>query len=346
MSTTSSITPSKYRMVAFDLDGTLLGPDHQISDYSVQYIRSLHNKGFLISIATGRSAAATAQVIRRLNLQFPRPHSKGFPLVTTNGARGIHVFHDPCTFQDDQHEDGDYNNGGGDDDDDDDDGKDEKKQAVVNGNPMVDGRMRITELFHLPVPMDLTVKTLNLAKSIGCVTNYYIDHDIYAQVVENWHLEATKKYSALTGVDYVYCQDDYKECMDRGLPSKLLVLCRPESIDEIYTTLQDSLGHEAKVIRGSPPFFVEVLNQDVNKGTGLELLCDKLGVGIHECISFGDGDNDIEFIQKSGLGIAMKNARDTVKEHADAVTDHTNVEDGAIRMLQRLESEGRLHFLS
>lgn len=329
MSTTP--TQTKYRMVAFDLDGTLLGPDHQISDYSVQYLRSLHNKGFLISIATGRSAAATAQVIRRLNLEYPKPHSNGFPLVTTNGARGIHVIHDHMIFQD---------NG-------DNDENEEKKQAppaVRSGNPMVDGRMLITELFHLPVPMDLTLKTLTLAKSIGCVTNYYIDHDIYAQVGESWHLEATKKYSALTGVDYIYCTDDYKEAMARAPPSKLLVLCQPESIDEIYTKVRDSLGHEAKVIRGSPPFFVEVLNQTVNKGTGLELLCEKIGVGIHECISFGDGDNDIEFIQKSGFGVAMKNARDTVKEHADAVTDHTNVEDGAIRMLQRLESEGWLHF--
>lgn len=323
--TATSSSDKKYRMVAFDLDGTLLGPDHQISDYSVQYIRSLHSKGFLISIATGRSPAATAQVIRRLNLNFPVPHSHGFPLVTVNGAKGIHVFHDAFIPQDD----------GG-----------EEKQGLDGGNPMVDGRMRITELFHLPVPMDLTQKTLNLAKSIGCVTNYYIDHDIYAQVLEDWHLEATKKYSDLTGVEFTYCNDDYKEAMNRGLPSKLLVLCQPESIDDIHIKLENALGHEAKVIRGSPPFFVEVLNQEVNKGTGLELLCEKLGIGIHECICFGDGDNDIEFIQKSGYGVAMKNARDTVKEHADAVTDHTNDEDGAIRMLQRLESEGRLHFAS
>jgi len=45
----------KYRMVALDLDGTLLGPDHLISEASVDYLRSLHKKGFIVSIATGRS---------------------------------------------------------------------------------------------------------------------------------------------------------------------------------------------------------------------------------------------------------------------------------------------------
>lgn len=60
--------------------------------------------------------------------------------------------------------------------------------------------------------------------------------------------------------------------------------------------------------------------------------------------AFGDGDNDIEFIEKSGLGIAMKNARETVKAVADMVTEHTNSNDGAIQMLQRLESENKLIF--
>lgn len=310
----------KYRMVAFDLDGTLLGPDHEISDYSVQYLRSLHQKGLIISIATGRSPAATAEVIRRLNLQFPRSHSEGFPVVTTNGAKGIHVCHDTTV---------------------DVDVTEEKKG---DGNPMIDGRMKVTELFHQPVPLDLAEKALEVAKELGCVTNYYIGHEIYAQVLNDWHLEATKKYSNLTGVDFTYCKDDYKEAMAKGLPSKLLVLCEPHAIDETYQKVEQALGHEAKVIRGSPPFFVEVLNKNVNKGSGLELLCEKLGVDISECIAFGDGDNDIEFIEMSGLGVAMKNARETLKNVADEVTEHCNREDGAIRMLQRLESEDKLCF--
>eukprot|EP00979_Chaetoceros_neogracilis_P017716 scaffold10267_cov270-Chaetoceros_neogracile.AAC.14 len=310
--------PKKYRMVAFDLDGTLLGPDHKISDYSVQYLRSLHQKGLIISIATGRSPAAIAEVIRRLNLGFPSPHSLGFPIVTTNGAKGIHVCHD-TTLE-----------------------VGEKKEG--DGNPMIDGRMKVTELFHQPVPLDLARKTLKVAKDIGCVTNYYIGHDIYAQVLEDWHLEATKKYSNLTGVDFTYCKDDYQETMQRGLPSKLLVLCEPHTIDDTFQKVDEALGHEAKVIRGSPPFFVEVLNKNVNKGNGLQSLCESLGVDISECIAFGDGDNDIEFIVKAGLGVAMMNARDTVKEIGDAITDHSNHEDGAIRMLQRLESENKLIF--
>jgi hydroxymethylpyrimidine pyrophosphatase-like HAD family hydrolase len=256
----SNTSTTKYRMVAFDLDGTLLAPNHKISDYAVQYLRSLHARGFIVSIATGRSPAAIAEVIRRLNFEFPKPHSKSFPVVSTNGAKGLHVSHE--VFDDE----------GG------------QKELTWETNPMVDGRMNITELFHQPVPLDLARKTLNLAKSLGCVTNYYIDHEIYAQIIEDWNLEATEKYSRLTGVKFTYCEDDYEEAMDRGLPSKLLVLCEPDAIDTIHQKIEAALGHEAKVIRGSPPFFVEILNKEVCKGNGLELLCKKLRVGLDECM--------------------------------------------------------------
>ena len=306
----------QYRMVAFDLDGTLLDQSHQISSHSVDYLRNLHKKGFIISIATGRSPAATAEVIRRLGFQ-----GHDFPVVTTNGAKGILVRHESELT-----------------------GDNEENIQDFSKNPMVTGEMKITELFHQPVPMDLAKKTLQIAKNIGCVTNYYVGHEIYAHVFEDWHVEATKKYSNLTGVEFTYRQDEYEEAMTKGLPSKLLVLCEPHKIDEIYNKLDQTLGNEAKVIRGSPPFFVEVLNKQVNKGNGLELLCKSLGVDTSEVVAMGDGDNDIEFLQVSGHGVAMKNARETLKVVADDITKNCNAEDGAIKYLQKMDSAGSLHY--
>lgn len=47
----------KYRMVALDLDGTLLNSNHDISDATIEYLRRLHEKGFIVCIATGRSVS-------------------------------------------------------------------------------------------------------------------------------------------------------------------------------------------------------------------------------------------------------------------------------------------------
>ena len=97
-----------------------------------------------------------------------------------------------------------------------------------------------------------------------------------------------------------------------------------------------------RVIRGSPPFFVEVLHGDVSKGAGLVQLCASLGVPATEVVAFGDGDNDIEFLQEAGLGLAMANARQVLKDVADGVTERSNDQDGVAHELERLVAEGLL----
>ena len=89
-------------------------------------------------------------------------------------------------------------------------------------------------------------------------------------------------------------------------------------------------------MRGSPPFFVEVLHPDVNKGLGLRRMCEACGIEPDECVVFGDGDNDIEYVQAAGLGIAMSNARDVLKAVADRETEFSNDDDGVAIELRRL----------
>ena len=44
-------------------------------------------------------------------------------------------------------------------------------------------------------------------------------------------------------------------------------------------------------------------------------------------IAFGDGGNDLSMIVQAGIGIAMANATDELKQHADYITDSVD-EDG------------------
>ena len=58
-----------------------------------------------------------------------------------------------------------------------------------------------------------------------------------------------------------------------------------------------------------------------------------------DLVFFGDGENDIEILEYAGLGIAMANASEDVKKHANLVTDLTNEEDGAVKCLLKLIEE-------
>ena len=52
------------------------------------------------------------------------------------------------------------------------------------------------------------------------------------------------------------------------------------------------------------------------------------GIAPEEIIAFGDGGNDIEMLRYAGIGVAMGNAADEVKQIADYVT--TGVDNNGI----------------
>ena len=52
-------------------------------------------------------------------------------------------------------------------------------------------------------------------------------------------------------------------------------------------------------------------------------------------IAFGDAGNDIPFIQKAGIGVALGNAKDDVRQYADIIAD-TCANDGVAKVLEEL----------
>ena len=63
---------------------------------------------------------------------------------------------------------------------------------------------------------------------------------------------------------------------------------------------------------------------------------------MNDVIAIGDGTNDIEFLQMSGLGIAMKNAHESLTKVASYTTEWTNDEHGVIKTLEVLKMKGEL----
>lgn len=72
---------------------------------------------------------------------------------------------------------------------------------------------------------------------------------------------------------------------------------------------------------------LDVVPKGMSKVSGIEAVCDHYGITREETICFGDGDNDIAMLKHCGIGVAMGNSPDFVKEAADYVTDDID-EDG------------------
>lgn len=65
---------------------------------------------------------------------------------------------------------------------------------------------------------------------------------------------------------------------------------------------------------------IEINNINANKGKALWALADYLGIPRENTISFGDAQNDISMIKAAGIGVAMSNGCDEIKNAADFIT--------------------------
>ncbi|SFC87542.1 Cof subfamily of IIB subfamily of haloacid dehalogenase superfamily/HAD-superfamily hydrolase, subfamily IIB [Bacillus sp. 491mf] len=75
------------------------------------------------------------------------------------------------------------------------------------------------------------------------------------------------------------------------------------------------------------PFVLNVLQEEVSKSLAIKSVLQYFGIDKSEAIAFGDGGNDIDMLELVGLGIAMENGNEQLKEVADFVTKKSS-EDG------------------
>ena len=83
---------------------------------------------------------------------------------------------------------------------------------------------------------------------------------------------------------------------------------------------------------------IEINVKAANKGAGLEVLCNYLGLKLSETMALGDGGNDITMLKAAGIGVAMGNAETAVKAFAD-VTVGTNEQAGVAEAIRRFVLE-------
>mgnify|MGYP000837241328 CR=1 FL=1 len=68
------------------------------------------------------------------------------------------------------------------------------------------------------------------------------------------------------------------------------------------------------------PAFTDITSGEADKGKGLQVMAEYLGLDISETMAFGDGGNDMQMLQHVSLAVAMGNAGDELKSIADFVT--------------------------
>lgn len=127
--------------------------------------------------------------------------------------------------------------------------------------------------------------------------------------------------------------DDFAAYVDFPI-TKCLMTADGDYLAQVEQWVKERLGHENNVFR-SAPFFLEIVPKGIDKAQSLGRLLAYLGMSVEEMAAFGDGFNDKSMIEYAGLGVAMSNAVDEVKEAARLIAP-SNDEDGVAWTIEKV----------
>ncbi|NEW08693.1 HAD family phosphatase [Paenibacillus sp. SYP-B3998] len=255
----------KYKLIALDVDGTLLNDQYVLTDKTKQTIQEVHDAGCHIVLCTGRAPASTLPILQELGLEGT--------MITHNGAATVHA--------------------------------DEQGQTLVN-----EFAFSLQEI----QPM------LDYVRKDGIHFDVCTPFNMYIERIGEYEKQMYKKFM----IDPKLVTD----VSELQLPIvKFTLFAKPEVLDRVEQEWEaQKLYGSLRMIR-SGDLFIDVMNAKANKGNALKALATTLEVEANEVMAIGNYYNDLEMMAFAGLGVAVANSPEGVKQAADAITASNN-EDG------------------
>lgn len=196
-----------------------------------------------------------------------------------------------------------------------------------NGAKIINCRTNET-IFQKTLPQEVIADLYNAAveANVGIIS-----YDS-AKVIVGTKIDDYIKYEAkLNGLEFEIV-DDFVGYINFPV-NKCLMTGEHEVLLKVQEKLKNKYNSYLSIYF-SEPYFLEIMPQNVDKAQSLLTLLSTIGISSEEMICCGDGFNDISMIQIAGLGVAMENAQDLVKEAADYIT-LSNDADGILHVIKK-----------
>lgn len=251
---------NEIKMIAVDLDGTVLKDDKTISHYTIDTFEKCRQQGIIIVIATARPVRATDIYLGEI-----KPSAK----VCHNGG---------ITFIEDM--------------------------VISNYQIPADTAHDIVRKVQRKYPQ---IK-------IGC--------DLNETLYTNFDLS-----KLWDDVEYVYT--DYSKPFADNVDKLIMSI---EEYPDFSQYIHDMLPSDvyADIADNSLAY---IMNKNVSKHNGLSLALEQMQISPENVACFGDDTPDIGMIQFCGAGVAMGNAKDSVKAVADFICE-SNEDDGVAKWIE------------
>lgn len=284
-----------YKLIAIDLDGTLLNSYGEVSEINKQAINMALEKNIEIVLTSGRMPKAILPVANEINANKY--------IISGNGASIYDVQNDEVI----------YNNY-------------MSKEKVLEIIDICEKNNMFYSLY---------TNNVILTKSLNYNVLYYNsenknrteDKKIKINIINDMY-KYVEEYKNDDFLKFTICDDS--EIIFKSVINKLKSI-KDVDILEISHMSRKIINYGSQEHEVSY-FYTEITNQNVNKWTAIQELIKMLGIKKEEVIAIGDNINDQDMIINSGLGIATGNSSPKVQEIADAVVASNN-EDGVAQAI-------------
>jgi len=262
------------RILALDLDDTLLKSDLTISNRARNAIKQAEAAGVTVVLASGRIPAAIEYFSQVLDM-----HKRPGYLICSNGT---------------------------------------VIQESHTGNIV----------HEILIDEGIILEIYDLADAEGFPVQIYEDDIMYVSRQN----EYTQYDQKITGLRQVVVENF--RAMVAGGCHKLLIPGDPKLLSPMESLIRTYLGDKITLFT-SKPYFLEILPANTDKGTALAWISGVMGVKREEVLAIGDSMNDEAMIRWAGIGVAMANSDERIKNIADIVTEKTNDDDGVAEVIEK-----------
>ena len=292
------------RLVALDLDGTLLNSQSQISPRTRQAIADAVGRGVIVLPCTGRPLASLPPLVAQLpGIRYA---------ITSNGAAVWDMGTDPLGAVYSRYADA---------------ARRQTHQPV--------------RLLHRPMPPETAREAFALYQEYHGPLSIFSDGCAYLdtpgmelfQARKNRHLSTEARQPDDGRTHVVRDLDEWMSRHAHEVEKFCMFFDSIEIAQAALVRFRAFPGIEA--VQGAPDN-VEVTAAGVDKGTALLTLADRLGIPREATLAIGDSDNDRAMLARAGVAAVMANALPEIRALGDIVSTRDNDHDGVAELFERL----------
>lgn len=286
-----------YKLVAIDLDGTMLNKYGIITQNTKDVIKKVQEKGIEVVIASGRTINSVKNFSKEINSQNY--------FISGNGAITYDIKKDEILFEN-----------------------------ILTKNKVLQV-IKICD--ENSIYYSVYTENGIITKNLNYNTLYYYKENLNKEEKEKTHINIVQDiYSYIENRDekilkIMIC--DSNQTVFKAIVKKLGEIKDIEILDVSH--MSRKLIKQGTEEIALEYFYTEITSKDVDKWNAIERLIGLLGIKNEEVITIGDNANDIKMIKNAGIGIAMGESAPYIKEQANIVAE-SNDNDGVAEILKKV----------